>query len=88
MRRPPGSPDARQFIIVMIITDVVNTVSPGDRAQHLATHERRGFRLAAWMWQSRFAGGFFRLASLGGRRFKSQPGHRASRAARVLALPT
>jgi len=33
------------------------------------------------MWQSRFAAVFFRLASLGEGDSKSQPGHRASRAA-------
>jgi hypothetical protein len=35
--------------------------------------ERRGFRIAAWVWQSRFAVAFFRLSALGGGRPPARP---------------
>ena len=35
--------------------------------------ERRAFRIAAWVWQSRFALGFFRVAALGRGRSAARP---------------
>jgi serine/threonine-protein kinase len=72
VRRAPGSRDAPAFITVMIICDIVNTVSLVIALNTSPRTERRGFRLAAWMWQSRFAGAFFRLAALGRGRSESR----------------
>ena len=57
--------DWRRLIPLMVVVDITNTVSLviGLNASPLA--ERRMFRLAAWMWQSRFARGFFWLAGIG-----------------------
>ena len=55
----------RWLIPLMIATDISNTVSLVIGLNASPRAERRMFRLAAWMWQSRFARGFFWLAGIG-----------------------
>jgi hypothetical protein len=52
-------------IAVLVLLDLVNTVSLVIALNTSPRTERRGFRIAAWVWQSRFAVGFFRLSALG-----------------------
>ena len=55
----------RWLILLMIAADISNTVSLVTGLNASPRAERRMFRLAAWMWQSRFARGFFWLAGIG-----------------------
>jgi serine/threonine-protein kinase len=52
-------------IAVLVLLDLVNTVSLVIALNTSPRTERRGFRLAAWVWQSWFAVAFFRLSALG-----------------------
>ncbi|MDQ6871230.1 MAG: serine/threonine protein kinase [Gemmatimonadota bacterium] len=52
-------------IVVLVLLDLVNTVSLVIALNTSPRTERRAFRLAAWVWQSRFAVGFFRVSALG-----------------------
>jgi serine/threonine-protein kinase len=52
-------------IAVLVLLDLVNTISLVIALNTSPRTERRGFRVAAWVWQSRFAVGFFRIAALG-----------------------
>jgi eukaryotic-like serine/threonine-protein kinase len=52
-------------IAVLVLLDLVNTVSLVIALNTSPRTERRGFRIAAWVWQSWFAVGFFRLSALG-----------------------
>jgi eukaryotic-like serine/threonine-protein kinase len=63
MHRAPGMRGA--LVPIMIVTDLSNTVSLVIGLNASPRAERRMFRLAAWMWQSRFARGFFWLAGIG-----------------------
>jgi predicted Ser/Thr protein kinase len=60
-KSPPTPPQ----IVVLVLLDLVNTVSLVIALNTSPRTERRGFRIAAWVWQSRFAVGFFRLSALG-----------------------
>ncbi|MDQ6633599.1 MAG: hypothetical protein M3Z10_02460, partial [Gemmatimonadota bacterium] len=60
-------------IVALILSDIVNTVSLVVALNTSPRAERRAFRLAAWVWESRFAAGFFRLAAVGQRRPKARP---------------
>jgi serine/threonine-protein kinase len=73
MRLPRPSPAWPAAIVVMILLDVVNTVSLVIALNTSPRTERRAFRLAAWVWQSKFAVGFFRVASLGQGRSNARP---------------
>jgi hypothetical protein len=56
----------RPLIIgLMILLDLVNTVSVVVALSSSPRNERWAFRIAAWMWRSRFGAAFFRIASLG-----------------------
>ena len=55
-------------IVVLVLLDLTNTVSLVIALNTSPRTERRAFRLAAWIWRSRFAVGFFRVAALGGGR--------------------
>jgi hypothetical protein len=68
------APPAPWQIAVLVLLDLTNTVSLVIALNTSPRTERRGFRVAAWVWQSRFAVGFFRLSALGGGR----PGSRSS----------
>ena len=52
-------------IAVLVLLDLTNTVSLVIALNTSPRTERRGFRIAAWVWQSRFADVFFRVAALG-----------------------
>lgn len=52
-------------IAVLVLLDLTNTVSLVIALNTSPRTERRGFRIAAWVWQSRFAAVFFRVAALG-----------------------
>jgi serine/threonine-protein kinase len=52
-------------IALFVLNDVVNTVSFVIALNTSVRAERRFFRLAAALWQSRFASGFFRVAGVG-----------------------
>jgi serine/threonine-protein kinase len=88
IHRTPGSRDAPAFIATMILADLVNTVSLVIALNTSPRTERRAFRLAAWLWQSRFAPAFFRVASLGKARSDTRPstldGTRESRLAELV----
>jgi serine/threonine-protein kinase len=61
-----GRPDELRWLIyVMIVSDLSNTISFVIGLNASPRAERRMFRLAAWMWQTRFARGFFWLAGIG-----------------------
>ena len=60
-KAPPTPPQ----IAVLVLLDLVNTVSLVIALNTSPRTERRGFRLAAWVWQSWFAVAFFRLSALG-----------------------
>jgi predicted Ser/Thr protein kinase len=66
---PPTPPQ----IVVLVLLDLVNTVSLVIALTTSPRTERRAFRLAAWVWQSRFAVGFFRVAALGRGRSTARP---------------
>jgi hypothetical protein len=59
------APPAPWQIAVLVLLDLTNTVSLVIALNTSPRTERRAFRLAAWVWQSRFAIGFFRIATLG-----------------------
>ena len=59
------APPAPWQIAVLVILDLVNTVSLVIALNTSPRTERRGFRIAAWVWQSRFTVAFFRLSALG-----------------------
>jgi predicted Ser/Thr protein kinase len=61
-------------IAVLVLLDLVNTVSLVIALNTSPKTERRAFRVAAWVWRSRFAAGFFRLSALG----RGRSGTRAS----------
>jgi hypothetical protein len=63
---------------VLVLLDLTNTVSLVIALNTSPRTERRGFRIAAWVWQSRFAVGFFWLSALG----RGRPGARSSAAGR------
>jgi hypothetical protein len=54
------------------VLDLVNTVSFVVGVSASPRSERRAFRLAAWIWQSRLAVAFFRVAALGRGRSAAQ----------------
>jgi serine/threonine-protein kinase len=61
-----AAPGQRRWLIwVMIVTDISNTISLVIGLNASPRAERRMFGLAARMWQSRFARGFFWLAGIG-----------------------
>ena len=61
-----GGPEAMHWLIpLMIVTDISNTVSFVIGLNASPRAERRMFRLAAWMWLTRFARGFFWVAGIG-----------------------
>src|SRR4051812_35862700 len=53
------------FVVTIILLDGVNTISFVIALGASPRSERRAFRFAAWMWRSRFATAFFRVAVLG-----------------------
>jgi serine/threonine-protein kinase len=59
------APPAPWQIAVLVLLDLTNTVSLVIALNTSPRTERRGFRIAAWVWQSRFAVAFFRLSTLG-----------------------
>jgi hypothetical protein len=63
--RAQQAPPAPWQILVLVILDLTNTVSLVIALNTSPRTERRGFRIAAWVWQSRFAVGFFWLSTLG-----------------------
>ncbi|HEX7979362.1 MAG TPA: serine/threonine-protein kinase [Gemmatimonadaceae bacterium] len=67
MRLGPKSTLIPVFIVVMILLDIVNTVSFVIGVSASPRSERRAFRLASWIWRSRFASAFFSVASIGRR---------------------
>jgi serine/threonine-protein kinase len=71
------APPAPWQIAILIVLDLTNTVSLVIALSASPRTERRAFRLAAWVWQSGFAVGFFRIARLG-----RGPSARASRGGR------
>ena len=73
MQLPRTSPPSPALIVGLILADVVNTVSLVIALNTSPRTERRAFRLAAWVWQSRFAVGFFRIAALGQGRSEARP---------------
>jgi eukaryotic-like serine/threonine-protein kinase len=62
-RRSPGA--LPWHVVVMIVTDLANTASLVIALNASPRAERRGFRLAAKLWESRFAGWFFKAAGIG-----------------------
>jgi hypothetical protein len=76
--RAQQAPPAPWQIAVLILVDLTNTVSLVIALNTSPRTERRGFRIAAWVWQSRFAVGFFRLSALG----RGRPAGRPSSAGR------
>jgi hypothetical protein len=64
-RHGGGRDEMHWLIPVMIVTDISNTVSFVIGLNASPRAERRMFRLAAWMWQTRFARGFFWVAGIG-----------------------
>jgi hypothetical protein len=60
---PPGQ--RRWYILAMIVADLSNTISLVIGLNASPAAERKFFRLAAWMWQTRFARAFFRVAGIG-----------------------
>jgi len=72
------APPAPWQIAVLVLLDLVNTVSLVTALNTSPRTERRGFRIAAWVWQSRFAVLFFRLSALG----RGRPTARSSAAGR------
>jgi serine/threonine-protein kinase len=52
-------------IALFILNDLVNTVSFVVALNTSVRAERRFFRVTAWLWQSRFVTGFFRVAGVG-----------------------
>jgi hypothetical protein len=76
-------------IIVFVLLDLINTVSLVVALNTSPRTERRGFRLAAWIWQSGFTNAFFRVAGLGGGRpdprpFEAERGAAGARLARLV----
>jgi len=59
------SPPTPLQIAVLVLLDLTNTVSLVIALNTSPRTERRGFRVAAWVWQSRFVDVFFRVATLG-----------------------
>ena len=59
------APPTPAQIVVLVLLDLVNTVSLVIALTTSPRTERRAFRIAAWVWQSRFAVGFFRVSALG-----------------------
>jgi serine/threonine-protein kinase len=59
------APPAPWQIAVLVLLDLTNTVSLVVALNTSPRTERRGFRIAAWVWQSRFAVAFFRLSAVG-----------------------
>ncbi len=72
MKVARSSPMVPAFIAAMILLDLVNTVSFVVGIGASPRSERGAFRFAAWMWRSRFATAFFRVASLGRARSTTQ----------------
>jgi hypothetical protein len=64
LRSAPRS-DWKWLIPAMVAADISNTVSLVIGLNASPRAERRMFRLAAWMWQSRFARAFFWVAGIG-----------------------
>jgi len=64
-RRLFGTRPPIAFFLVLIVNDLVNTVSLVVGINTSQRAERRAFGLAAWIWQSRFARVFFRAVALG-----------------------
>jgi serine/threonine-protein kinase len=71
--RAQQAPPSPWQIAVLVLLDVTNTVSLVIALNTSPRTERRGFRIAAWVWQSRFAVGFFRLSALGRGRSADRP---------------
>jgi len=72
MRLGPNPPLAPAFVVAMILLDLTNVVSFVVALGASPRSERRAFRFAAWMWRSRFATAFFRVAALGRGRSAAQ----------------
>jgi serine/threonine-protein kinase len=53
------------LVFVMVASDISNTISLVIGLNASPRAERRMFRLAAWMWQTRFARGFYWFAGIG-----------------------
>jgi predicted Ser/Thr protein kinase len=72
---PPAqkSPPTPIQIAVLVLLDLTNTVSLVIALNTSPRTERRAFRIAAWVWQSRFAVGFFRAAAIGRGRSAVRP---------------
>jgi hypothetical protein len=64
-RLGPDPPMKPAFFAAMILLAIVNTVSFVIGLSASPRAERRAFRFAAWIWRSRFASAFFRVAALG-----------------------
>ncbi|MDB4892667.1 MAG: protein kinase, partial [Gemmatimonadetes bacterium] len=73
MRLTRTSPAMSVVFVAMILADITNTVSLVIALSTSPRTERRGFRLAAWLWQSRFAAAFFRVAAIGQGRSDVRP---------------
>ena len=73
MRGTLGSGAVPFIITAMIIVDLVNAVSLVIGLNSSPRKEGRAFRLAAWLWQSRFGSAFFRIAGLGRARSEARP---------------
>jgi hypothetical protein len=63
--RAQQAPPRPWQIVVLVLLDLTNTVSLVIALNTSPRTERRGFRIAAWVWQSRFAVLFFWLSTLG-----------------------
>jgi serine/threonine-protein kinase len=63
--RTKGMPPEPLLLFALVLNDLVNAVSLVIALNTSPRTERRGFRLAAWIWESRFAEGFFRVAGFG-----------------------
>ena len=82
MRLGRNAPMVPAWIVAMILLDIVNTVSFVVGVSASPRSERRAFGLAAWIWRSRFATAFFRVAALGrGRSAAQRSKDRAARRA-------
>ncbi|HEU4719937.1 MAG TPA: serine/threonine-protein kinase [Gemmatimonadaceae bacterium] len=65
LRAGRGSQAMPALIVMMVVFDLVITVSLVVALNTSPRTERRAFRLAAFLWQSRFADAYFRLAAIG-----------------------
>ncbi|MEO8334374.1 MAG: serine/threonine-protein kinase [bacterium] len=73
LQRMRGSTGMPFVIVGMIVLDLVNTVSLVVALNTSARTECRAFRLATWLWASRFGVAFFGIAGLWLRRAETRP---------------